>query len=131
MRRPGGSEGPWHFWDTGHQGNGTCSGLSVPGDQTPTDGGAAGGAGDLWALGGYWAGSRGAVTPTLLPWGSVRWGAWPLPHTLGVPEPTRGTGGPQLLPSCLGVPSLGRGDSSVPLSCAMGLHGSQLVPGHV
>lgn len=78
--------------------------------------GGAGGAGDLWALGGYWASSRGAVTPTLLPWGSMRWGAWPLPHALGVPELTHGTGGPQLLPSCLGVHNLGRGDSFVPLT---------------
>lgn len=62
MRRHGSSDRHWHFWDTGHQGNGTCSGLGVPGDQAPTD---SGGAGDLWALGGYWAGSRRAVIPTL------------------------------------------------------------------
>lgn len=56
------SDRHWHFWDTGHQGNGTCSGLGVPGDQTPTDSGGLG-------ISGHWGGTglapRRAVIPAL------------------------------------------------------------------
>lgn len=81
-------------------------------------------------ISGHWGdpGSRVAVIPTLATMAVYEMeGLAPTPHFLGSLSLPMAQGVPSSCSHVWGFPAWGRGDSSVLLSCAMELHGCQLL----